>query len=811
MQYTKEEFKKIVDKFNAEKFKWIDLLNINVTNWERTKAKIKDYPSYYNFVSAREFRYWLKHSEEDDFIQQRFCPICGKFIEVQKCGFQGKYKVGCEEHVEQIRMKNVQSGMMKKYGFITPGRSKEVWEKIRQTNLERYGVEFPLQNEKIHAKTIETGNLNGSYTIGFKKGKETKKELYGDENYNNSKQISKTKLNASEETKKAIRQKVKKTLKERYNDENYNNINQIKKTCLERYGSDNAFSVEQFKKKIVENNKKSKIKNHTTQKELFESKEKRFPNNMSYKENHVYQINKTKQKNHTTQKELMNSVKILYPNGMTYKENYIYQTNKTKQKNHTTPKELFDSNEIYANGLTYKEHFNKKCYETRKRNNSFNKSKAEEDLYDKLLEYFVDVKRQYRSIVYPFACDYYLPEYDLYIELQGYPSHGGHPFNPDNLKDIAKLERWKIKAQELNFKGEKKNQYANFIQVWTVDDPLKRKTAKENNLNFLEIFPQDFDNDYDAILEHIEKLTLQISQNHANCKTELTKDEIMKNIELEAWRNEEIFGITKGHCLDLCMSTPFPGTAKWSADNPIWDCNVAGNISPKEGYSKPEYLMKAIDNLYWILHKSIDENKYEDFVRHQKERMNRNDIELIRVIINRFTIAKICPKVTALMPSKFLEIINKSGVDISCGVCCPMAGFGGIVEGAKRWFTQKGLDYTNKIEAYDINPRFCEYYGWVQRDVLAQKVKTDKVVFVCPPFGLKTERWPDTPLERDDEFKTNYLDFHDWCKLIREYIDAPNYIFVGPEESGIRKNKNIDSGLFTKQFGIRWYPEYSNL
>lgn len=28
----------------------------------------------------------------------------------------------------------------------------------------------------------------------------------------------------------------------------------------------------------------------------------------------------------------------------------------------------------------------------------------------------------------------------------------------------------------------------------------------------------------------------------------------------EQWRNEEIFGITKGHCLDLCLNTPFPGT-----------------------------------------------------------------------------------------------------------------------------------------------------------------------------------------------------------------------------------------------------------
>lgn len=721
MQYTKEEFKIIVDRFNSEKHQWLDWLNKNVRNWEKSKKEIKDYPIYYDFISAREFKYWLKHSEEEDFVNERFCPICGEFIEVQHCGFQGKYKIGCEKHIKEIRMKSVQDGMMKKYGFVTPGKSKEIWEKIKQTNVEKYGVEFPLQDKNIHKKTIEKGNKNGSYIIGAKKGKETKKERYGNENYNNSKQIIETKSNASEQAKKETIRKLKNTLKECYGDENYNNPDKIRQTCLKKYGVTNPFAAEQFKKKIKENELKSRILNHTTQEELFES-----------------------------------------------------------------------TNE-YKDGLTYKENFNKKCYETKKRNKSFNSSKPEETLYEKLFATYDNVKRQYRSSVYPFCCDFYITRFDLYIELQAFPNHGKHPFDPNNMEDVTKVNLWKKKAKEINSEGKLKIQYENYIRVWTIEDPLKRKIAKENNLKFLEIFPDDFNNDYDSIVKYIHNY---ISENCLNISDE--------------WRNDEIFGITKGQCLDLCLTTPFPGTLKWPADNPIWDCNVAKSISPKEGYSRVEYLVKAIDNLYWILNKNINENKHIDFVNSQKQKMLTGGIELVRMILNRFTVAKICPKVTALMPSKFLEIINQSAIDISCGIYCPMAGFGGIIEGAKRWFKQKGIDYENKIEAYDINPILCKYYGWTQRDVLAQKIKTDKIVFVCPPFGLKTERWFGTPEDRDDEFKTNYLDFHDWCKLIREYINAPNYIFVGPEESGIRKNENIKSGLFTKQFGIRWYPEYSN-
>lgn len=280
--------------------------------------------------------------------------------------------------------------------------------------------------------------------------------------------------------------------------------------------------------------------------------------------------------------------------------------------------------------------------------------------------------------------------------------------------------------------------------------------------------------------------------------------ETMEDFDFWFYDEDYLFNRSKDELLAMCLHSDFPGTKKWEANNPIWDCNIAGKLSPKEAWKSKKHLKKAIDNLFRITKYSIANDKYQEFVS-KVEADFIIDENCLDQVLKRFTIAKIAPKVTALMPSAFLRILEESGKDIKNGIYCPMAGFGGIIEGAKKWYKNRGIDFKDKIEAYDINPNFCEYYGWKQRDVLAQIVETNKTVFVCPPFGLKTERWLGTPLDREDEYKTNYFEFEDWCKLIRKHIIAPDYIFVGPEMKERGKNP---CGLFAKKLGIQYYPEF---
>lgn len=383
-------------------------------------------------------------------------------------------------------------------------------------------------------------------------------------------------------------------------------------------------------------------------------------------------------------------------------------------------------------------------------------SKVEIDFYKYLINTFSfeNVDPQHYDDQYPYSCDFFIPGLNLYIEIQGSWTHGKHPFNPDDKKDNEKLNYWKSKDSEY---------YNNAIYTWTDLDVRKRVCARDNHLNYLEIF----------------------SNNIEDCIT------IFEN-----YITEKI--------VDYCLTQDLPGNGKWPSNHPIWDCNVGNKVSPRFAWSNRNYLEKAVKNIFYMLPK---DEKFK--TRHIKELLNCQMLDnrivyasqkLLQMIQDRFTIAKIAPKVTAISEYSVKKIIDESGIDISNGVYLPMAGFGGIYRAVKSY---GDID----VEAYDINEKFCHWYGWEQRDMLAQKVVTDKVCICCPPFGKKYEHWDGTPDEMSD------IDFREWYKLIKKYVIAPEYIIIGPEidKTGTGSNKGVDkdgkkqSGLFTKTVGImRW-------
>ena len=129
-------------------------------------------------------------------------------------------------------------------------------------------------------------------------------------------------------------------------------------------------------------------------------------------------------------------------------------------------------------------------WETRKRNGTCNTSKDEKEILELLNRKFENVQKEYKSEVYPFSCDFYIPKLDLYIEYQGFWTHLNEPFigTEDQLE---KLEWLKMKSNELNYKNKRKNMYKIAIEVWTIRDPLKREIARKNNLNWIEFFTMD--------------------------------------------------------------------------------------------------------------------------------------------------------------------------------------------------------------------------------------------------------------------------------------------------------------------------------
>ena len=125
-----------------------------------------------------------------------------------------------------------------------------------------------------------------------------------------------------------------------------------------------------------------------------------------------------------------------------------------------------------------------KRYETLRRNHTFNTSKIEEAIYEKLIDIYgkSDILREYKDKDrYPYRCDFYIKSLDLFIEVQGYYTHGKEPYNPNSIKHQILVQKYK----------ERYGPKCQAITIWTIKDVEKRNKAKENNLKYLEIFHKD--------------------------------------------------------------------------------------------------------------------------------------------------------------------------------------------------------------------------------------------------------------------------------------------------------------------------------
>ena len=111
-------------------------------------------------------------------------------------------------------------------------------------------------------------------------------------------------------------------------------------------------------------------------------------------------------------------------------------------------------------------------------NGTWRDSQPERDLHQLLIDHFgVDgVKAQYRDPDrYPWACDFYIPIRDLFIELNGSWTHGPHWYEPTDENDVDRVSEWKRKGSPY---------YLNAIKNWTARDVRKREEARRQSLNY---------------------------------------------------------------------------------------------------------------------------------------------------------------------------------------------------------------------------------------------------------------------------------------------------------------------------------------
>ena len=304
------------------------------------------------------------------------------------------------------------------------------------------------------------------------------KELYGVDNYMKTEQGKKTCTKKVQQAFKEHKEEIVAKRKETYfKNTGYTNPSQnpdVKKkkeeTCLKHFNTKNPQQCEEVKQKM---------------KNTFEEK---YQGNPLSSKSTIYESKVIKGiEDKYGCKNAMQNKEIAQKTAQTLKENQeIYKQQTMNKYGVEYTVQLPDVRQ--KNSIGVQKALPKMC-KTREKNGTWAQSSEEIQIAKLLSQKFKKVRHPYfNKQFYPFKCDFYIPELDLYIEYQGFEGHGKHPFNPNNQADIEIVERWKQRSQEINFKGEKKEKYLNYIETWTIRDVKKRETAKKNKLNWIEFF-----------------------------------------------------------------------------------------------------------------------------------------------------------------------------------------------------------------------------------------------------------------------------------------------------------------------------------
>ena len=249
--------------------------------------------------------------------------------------------------------------------------------------------------------------------------------------------------------------------------------NKLKQTCLERYGVENGGGSMQALEKIKQTNLKKRGVTSPFKDPLIKEK-----------------IKQTCLERYGVTNPMLNN-KIKEKLSKSYIRNYgcdwIFKSPKIKEK----IKNIMIKKYGVEHPLQYEE-FNEKCQNTKRKNHTWSTSKPEEELFLYIKEKFPLVKRQYKDkIRYPYYCDFYIPELDLFLELNGTWTHGRHAYNSNSIEDQNTLKEWINK-----YNNGEHPWYKHAIIGWTKNDVKKRNTAKENNLNFKEVWSLEEGKEY---------------------------------------------------------------------------------------------------------------------------------------------------------------------------------------------------------------------------------------------------------------------------------------------------------------------------
>lgn len=302
----------------------------------------------------------------------------------------------------------------------------------------------------------------------------------------------------------------------KYGRKNFGSAEKVKEYWINNYGVDNPAKTDFVKKKMRETNLRKYGFNCSSKSEIVKEKSKQTCLKR-YGVEYPGQIEEAKEKSKKTCLEKYGSEyyigskdcleKTIEFSKQNYNVDWFTKSEKIKNKAKETMLRRYGveysmqipKNKEYMSYLMSSYEMQERRYNTMKRNHTFNSSSAEEELFLYIKSRFPTVVRQYKDKNrYPYFCDFYIPELDYFIELQGYYTHGKHPFNPNSNEDLQLIEYYKKKYGE----------DCQPITIWSIKDVEKRDCAKRNHLNFKEVWSledgKNFVNDLYSVYINID-------------------------------------------------------------------------------------------------------------------------------------------------------------------------------------------------------------------------------------------------------------------------------------------------------------------
>ena len=282
----------------------------------------------------------------------------------------------------------------------------------------------------------------------------------------------------------------------KYGRKNFGSAEKVKEYWINNYGVDNPAKTDFVKKKMRETNLRKYGFNCSSKSEIVKEKSKQTCLKR-YGVEYTGQIKEAKEKSKKTCLEKYGSEyyigskdcleKTIEFSKQNYNVDWFTKSKEIKNKAKETMLRRYGveysmqipKNKEYMSYLMSSYEMQERRYNTMKRNHTFNSSSTEEELFLYIKSRFPTVVRQYKDKNrYPYFCDFYIPELDYFIELQGYYTHGKHPFNPNSNEDLQLIEYYKKKYGE----------DCQPITIWSIKDVEKRDCAKRNHLNFKEVW-----------------------------------------------------------------------------------------------------------------------------------------------------------------------------------------------------------------------------------------------------------------------------------------------------------------------------------